>query len=236
MGYDHSAIKSCSLLAVVARRSPRTTTPMMSNQATLPTKSEDTAEEEQLPDDFLDKLDDDFELLGFREQRLDQLRREIAKNQQMREDHHGRYLEIKDEKELIKITANTNMAVVHFFHTDFERCKLMDQYLEQLASKFFSTRFLKVDVANVPWLVTKLSIKVLPCVIGFLDGVTKERIVGFEGITGESSKDINSAALELKLKQAGVIKNGKDLIQTLAQRSAVSFASQNSDHDEDWDD
>lgn len=156
-------------------------------------------------DDLLAELDDKLELSGIRERRLEELRKEVAKTQRMSDDLHGRYVEIKEEKKLINITAKAKTAVVHFFHPDFERCKTMDRRLEQLSSKYFSTRFLRVDVANVPWLVDKLQIKVLPCVVAFLDGVSKERIVGFEGIAGESNKDINMAALENRLKKSGII-------------------------------
>lgn len=48
-------------------------------------------------------------------------------------------------------------------------------YIQKLAPKYFSTRFLRVFVENVPWLVEKLGIKVLPCVVVFIDGVTKSR-------------------------------------------------------------
>lgn len=48
-------------------------------------------------------------------------------------------------------------------------------YTQKLAPKYFSTRFFRVFVENVPWLVEKLDIKVLPCVICFVDGVSKDR-------------------------------------------------------------
>jgi hypothetical protein len=46
---------------------------------------------------------------------------------------------------------------------------------QKLAPKYFSTLFIRVFVENVPWLVERLGIKVLPCVIAFVDGVSKER-------------------------------------------------------------
>lgn len=48
---------------------------------------------------------------------------------------------------------------------------------QKLAPKYFSTRFSRVFVENVPWLVERLGIKVLPCVICFVDGVSKDRWV-----------------------------------------------------------
>lgn len=47
--------------------------------------------------------------------------------------------------------------------------------IKLLAPKYFATKFVKVFVENIPWLVEKLGIKVLPCVICFIDGVTKDR-------------------------------------------------------------
>lgn len=52
---------------------------------------------------------------------------------------------------------------------------LTDVLLQKLAPKYSKTRFIRVFVENVPWLVEKLSIKVLPCVICFVDGIAKDR-------------------------------------------------------------
>ena len=38
------------------------------------------------------------------------------------------------------------------------------------------------DVRTAPFVVEKLGVRVLPCVIGFVDGVAVGRIVGFEGL------------------------------------------------------
>ena len=35
--------------------------------------------------------------------------------------------------------------VCHFFHRDFERCKMLDQHLALLARKFLDTRFIKLS-------------------------------------------------------------------------------------------
>lgn len=49
--------------------------------------------------------------------------------------------------------------------------------IEALAPKYFNTRFLRVFVENVPFLVEKLGIKILPCVICFIKGISKDRHV-----------------------------------------------------------
>ncbi|KAF8914016.1 hypothetical protein CPB84DRAFT_1758166 [Gymnopilus junonius] len=79
----------------------------------------------------------------------------------------------------------------------------MDKHLEKLASKYLGTRFFRVFVENIPWLVEKLFIKVLPCVICFVDGVAKDRLIGFEELGNNDS--FNTAVLELRLSQSGVL-------------------------------
>lgn len=55
------------------------------------------------------------------------------------------------------------------------RMPFLIRCIQTLAAKHFGTKFVKADVANVPFLVVKLEIKVLPCVICFVDGVTKDK-------------------------------------------------------------
>jgi hypothetical protein len=43
----------------------------------------------------------------------------------------------------------------------------MDKHIKLLAPKYFETKFICVDAENCPFFVTKLAIKVLPCVLLF---------------------------------------------------------------------
>jgi thioredoxin-like negative regulator of GroEL len=65
--------------------------------------------------------------------------------------------------------------VGHFFHKDFRRCKIMDGHLQTLADKYTDTRFVKINVDNAPFLVEKLQVRVLPCVMGWVDGFIKAK-------------------------------------------------------------
>jgi hypothetical protein len=49
--------------------------------------------------------------------------------------------------------------------------------VQKLAPKYFYTRFIRVFVENVPFLVTKLGVKILPAVFVFIEGVSKDRSV-----------------------------------------------------------
>lgn len=47
----------------------------------------------------------------------------------------GEYREIAEDEFLPSVTKN-DLAVVHFYHNDFERCKLMDKHLRAVAEKY----------------------------------------------------------------------------------------------------
>merc|ERR1719413_141625 len=103
------------------------------------------------------------------------------KNQQL---GHGTYDEIVEE-EFLKTVTSSDLAVVHFYHKMFEKCKIMDMHLSRCSKKFFGTRFVKLDAEKAPFFVDKLKIRTLPCVVVFNDGVAKGRQVGFEDLPGE---------------------------------------------------
>lgn len=81
-------------------------------------------------DALLDSLENDSDLGAFREQRLQQLHAEYSRAKNLRNQEHGTYTEIKDEKALMETTASTKWCVVHFFKPDFGRCGIMDGKLE----------------------------------------------------------------------------------------------------------
>lgn len=69
---------------------------------------------------------------------------------------------------------------------------------------------MKIDVGNAPFLVEKLGVRVLPCVICFVDGVGVERVVGFEGL----GDGFETGELERRFVKVGVLegeKRGKDV-------------------------
>ena len=89
-----------------------------------------------------------------------------------------------------------------------------------MAKKHFNTLFLKIEVSNAPFLVSKMEVQVLPCIVGFVAGVSKmkyglahdipphcliwywpRRIVGFEALEG--GDNFSTASLELTMIQCG---------------------------------
>ncbi|KAI6003743.1 thioredoxin-like protein [Pisolithus albus] len=151
---------------------------------------------------------------AFRERGLEQLRLQADKLKHMQANAYGTYSEIVDEKEVVRISAHEPRCVIHFYHSNFKRCEIMDRHLAKLASKYSATRFLRVFVENVPWLVQRLGIKVLPCVMSFVGGVMKDRLIGFEEIG--NSDVFETAVLELRLSQSGVLQKAEDQLGALS--------------------
>lgn len=81
--------------------------------------------------------------------------------------------------------------------------------LQRIAPKYFDTLFIRVFVENVPWLVERLCVQVLPCVITFVNGVSKDRFVGFEELG--NTDEFDTATLEWKLLNSGTSMNTKSL-------------------------
>jgi len=179
----------------------------------------------------LEEDESDGPMDALREKRLQQLHAEMTRARTMRETQHGTYQEIKDEKELMSITTSTKLCVVHFMKPDFHRCQLMDARLAVLAEKHFDTRIVSINVENAPFLVVKLGIQVLPCVISFKGGVGVDRIIGFEGV-GYNLDNITVKELEAKLLDCGVLVRAKI---TGDERRKVEREIDIDENDDDWD-
>ncbi|OCK98153.1 thioredoxin-like protein [Cenococcum geophilum 1.58] len=197
-----------------------------------------THDDDSDEDALIAALEDDSELDAFREQRLQQLHAEFSRAKEMRATEHGTYAEIKDEKALMDITTSTKFCVVHFFKPDFNRCRIMDGHLENLVPSHYETRFLRINVENAPFLVTKLKVQVLPCVLAFIDGISVDRIVGFEGL-GRSADMFTTRDLEARLLRANVLARAKIANEDGSQYAQTGGKTKNAakveDDDDDWD-
>ncbi|KAI9909944.1 hypothetical protein PsorP6_010419 [Peronosclerospora sorghi] len=150
--------------------------------------------------------------------RLEQLKQEYEERKRFLSQGHGEYHEITQDAFLQEVTSS-RFVVVHFFHGDFERCKLMDMHLTQLARSHMECKFLKLNAEKAPFFVHKLAVRVLPTLVAFKDGVAfSTRVIGFEGLTElneatdarncttRSSDHFSTAALARKLVEIGAIR------------------------------
>lgn len=172
--------------------------------------TEDPEDEDALIASLEASADDDPGLAHLREKRLQQLHTEFQRAKQQRTLGHGTYDTITDnpERSVLDITTSTNLCIVHFFRDDFRRCRIMDGHLASLAERHLETRFVRVNVDAVPFLVERLKVRVLPCVIGFVGGKSVERVIGFEGV-GKGGDGFGTRELEVRLVGCGVLERVK---------------------------
>ncbi|KAK9459346.1 thioredoxin-like protein [Lipomyces oligophaga] len=180
-------------------------------------------------DEFMELLEEDTTVLdAFRERRMQELAVQMKKARKLHEDGHGILTEVPSEKEVMNISTSTKHVVVHFFHPSFKRCAIMTARLQALTAKHMETRFININVDNAPFLVVRLGIKVLPCVVCFIDGIEKLRLVGFDKLGNQD--DFSSEALEFTLQKCGVIQS--KLGKLREHQSSTPAAN---DEDSDWD-
>ena len=159
-----------------------------------------------------DDLDEASINPSYRAARLQQLSREIAQSKQDSNKPADNYRTIKSDPEVLTFTTEHPRAILHFYHPDFSRCSVMDQHLETLArlhndTGSEATVFSRVNVQNAEFVVQKLNVRVLPCVIGFVGGVARERITGFEGVAfgGDEKSRAVTQKIETLFFKAGVL-------------------------------
>jgi hypothetical protein len=91
-----------------------------------------------------------------------------------------------------------------------------------------------MNVDNAPFLVVKLKVQVLPCVLSFVDGVSVDRIVGFEGL-GYTQDTFTTKDLEGRLLSSGVIQRAKTTADAGVNFGARAAKKDDSDDGDDWD-
>ncbi|KCV71830.1 hypothetical protein H696_01249 [Fonticula alba] len=177
---------------------------------------------DELEDDLLSMLEGDTNIgHAFREKRLLELKLQAERAQMMQDLQYGKYTEVTEDKQVLDMTTKLPFVVIHFYRSDFARCDIMHRHLEKVAKKYTDTKFARGDVTKLPFMVEKLRIQVLPCVIFFINGVTNGRLLGFEDLG--NTDHFTTEQLEARLRQAGVIgRPGESLTAAvnLASRAA----------------
>jgi thiol-disulfide isomerase/thioredoxin len=94
-------------------------------------------------------------------------------------ERYGNYTEII-ETEFLDTMLKNDKVVCHFYHKDFERCKIIDKHLDIIAKNHRETMFVKINAEKTPFFTEKLNIRVLPTIILFVKGKAIHRFIGFE--------------------------------------------------------
>lgn len=156
-------------------------------------------------DDELLELLDDGEFDQYRERRIEEISKQMKQAQKNVENGYGNVETLINEESVLQRTTTIKHVVLHFFHENFQKCKVMDDKLKVMAEKHLSTKFIRVNVENAPFLVTRLKIKVLPAVLIYINGVESNRLVGFDKLNFNGSGDFQIESLEKFLLDNGAI-------------------------------
>ena len=147
---------------------------------------ESLEQQEQVLDDKIKRLEqaDDDELERLRERRLQQMKQNALKAQQMRAQGHGEYGTLSDTHEFFQTIKNSEKCVVHFFTPANAFCQLVDGHLSKLAPHHLETKFCKMNAEKSEFLVQKLGIWMIPCIALIKDQKVVKMIQGLDDFGG----------------------------------------------------
>ena len=171
--------------------------------------SQKRAQVEQEDDFDDDEFFDDKELQDLQAKRLADMQKKFALEKQFQAQGHGEYREIVEE-DFLKEVCGSQWVVVHFYHKEFFRCKIVDKHLRIIAQKHLSCKWLTLDAEKAPFFVAKLAIQMLPTVIVFKDGIVHDQFSGFVEMGGKD--EFRTEVMEHWFSKAGcVIMKKKDV-------------------------
>lgn len=119
-----------------------------------------------------------------RRSRLAELKKRAADEARWRSLGHGSYTEIGDQKDWFEACKNSERVICHFYRPSTWRCEIIDKHLQVLAPRHIETRFIKINAESAPYLAEKLSVVLLPTLIGMKNNFTHDRIEGFDEFGG----------------------------------------------------
>eukprot|EP00826_Nyctotherus_ovalis_P058154 TRINITY_DN7976_c0_g1_i8.p1 TRINITY_DN7976_c0_g1~~TRINITY_DN7976_c0_g1_i8.p1 ORF type:complete len:231 (+),score=79.19 TRINITY_DN7976_c0_g1_i8:153-845(+) len=172
------------------------------SQASTEQQKEAKAAYSKEDEDDLD-MEDDPEYQKYKAKRMTELKAAHEEAATNKAKGHGEYNEI-DESEFLSAVTKSKNVVCHFYHREFERCKIVDEHLKKICIEHIEAKFIKINAEKAPFFVGKLQIKVLPTIVCFIDGIAVDRVVGFEDLGGKD--DFPTLVLVRRLVQAKVLK------------------------------
>ena len=100
---------------------------------------------------MLDEEDESI-LRQMAEARMAEIRAAREEDQKNKILGHGDYREIT-EQEFLPTVTKTQYCVVHFFHNDFERCKIVDMHLQRICKEHLETRSVRLNADKAPFFI-----------------------------------------------------------------------------------
>jgi len=191
-------------------------------------KNNDNNDDDSGEDDDYDFLLDegqDDELQQIRDARIAQLKHQQTQRAANLSLGHGSLRTIAQDDFLTECTGSSKFVIVHFYHDDFERCKIMDYHLRIIAEEHMEAKFLRIDAAKSPFFVSKLKVRVIPALFVFEDGKEVGRLAGFEGLARDAKKpdEWHTGRLQEWIASTGAIRYMKPTEEVEEERRRIGI-------------
>ena len=193
-------------------------------------KQKEEVEKQKNEVDDLDEIDSEEERIM--QQEMEKMRKTAESKREdmakrIKTDKYGNYTEII-ETEFLDTMLKNDKVVCHFYHKDFERCKIIDKHLQIIAQQHRETLFVKINAEKTPFFTAKLNVRVLPTIILFVKGKSIHRFIGFQDFgMNDDFPTINLARQLVIFKMI----EGK----TKAERGEISIRKTKKDDSDDDD-
>ncbi len=112
--------------------------------------------EDDLDDEKLD-IEEAAIMREIRERRYAEMKNNFSTKQENAIKGHGQYQEI-DESEFLPTVTKSTFVIVHFYHNDFQRCKIIDMHLRTIAHNHPETKFTNINAEKCPFFVARLQV------------------------------------------------------------------------------
>jgi len=158
-------------------------------------------------DDLLNDVDNDPEMEALRSARMMAMRHQAGERAENIAKGHGTYRHISQDEFLAEVTAS-KWCAFHFYHKEFERCKILHHHLDLIAPHHVECKFGQIDAEKCPFFIQKLQIQMLPCLIVFKDGVVVDRLTGFDALAIDPAEPDkwHTSRLQAWIASCGAIK------------------------------
>ena len=193
-------------------------------------KQKEEIEKQKNELDDLDEIDSEEERIM--QQEMEKMRKTAESKREdmakrVKTEKYGNYTEII-ETEFLDTMLKNEKVVCHFYHKDFERCKIIDKHLQIIAQQHRETLFVKINAEKTPFFTAKLNVRVLPTIILFVKGKSIHRFIGFQDFgMNDDFPTINLARQLVIFKMI----EGK----TKAERGEISIRKTKKDDSDDDD-
>jgi thiol-disulfide isomerase/thioredoxin len=193
-------------------------------------KQKEEIEKQKNEVDDLDEIDSEEERIM--QQEMEKMRKTAESKREdmakrVKTEKYGNYTEII-ETEFLDTMLKNEKVVCHFYHKDFERCKIIDKHLQIIAQQHRETLFVKINAEKTPFFTAKLNVRVLPTIILFVKGKSIHRFIGFQDFgMNDDFPTINLARQLVIFKMI----EGK----TKAERGEISIRKTKKDDSDDDD-